>query len=63
MLFTRPFPWESAMLHRVVFHDNWESSFSTEDTGDGSRTDWYYLRVFESNGELAWSSPVWVEAA
>jgi len=63
MLFTRPFPWESAMLHRVVFHDNWESSFSAEDTDDGSRTDWYYLRVFESNGELAWSSPVWVEAA
>ena len=63
MLFTRPFPWESAMLHRVVFHDNWQTSFVADDESDGSGTDWYYARVFESNGELAWSSPVWVEAA
>ena len=63
MLFTRPFPWESAMLHRVVFRDNWETSFGFEDEGDGAETDWYYVRVFESNGELAWSSPVWVDAA
>ena len=63
MLFTRLFPWESAMLHRVVFRENWETSFAVEDEGDGNETDWYYLRVFESNGERAWSSPVWVEAA
>ena len=63
MLFTRPFPWESAMLHRVVFRDNWETSFGLEDEGDGAQADWYYVRVFESNGELAWSSPIWVEAA
>ncbi len=63
MLFTRPFPWESAMLHRVVFHGNSETSFSLGDEGDGSRTDWYYVRVFQSNGQMAWSSPVWVEKA
>ena len=51
------------MLHRVVFRENWETSFAVEDEGDGNETDWYYLRVFESNGERAWSSPVWVEAA
>ncbi len=63
MLFTRPFPWESAMLHRVVHHDHWETAFTVADEGDGSAADWYYVRVFESNGELAWSSPVWIDAA
>ena len=63
MLFTRPFPWESAMLHRIVFQENWETSFTVEDEGGGAKTDWYYVRVFEANGELAWSSPIWVEAA
>ncbi len=63
MLFTAPFPWESAMLHRVVYHDNWSTSFGAEDEGDGAHTDWYYLRVFQSNGEMAWSSPIWVESS
>jgi len=61
MLFTRPFPWESAMLHRVVFHENWATRFAIDDEGDGRRAAWYYVRAFQSNGELAWSSPVWVE--
>ena len=51
------------MLHRVVFNENWETSFAVEDEDDGAQTDWYYVRVFEANGELAWSSPVWVEEA
>ena len=63
MLFTRPFPWESAMLHRVVYRDHWETAFETGDEDGGERTDWYYVRVFEANGEMAWSSPIWVEAA
>ncbi|MFO7976511.1 MAG: DUF3604 domain-containing protein [Candidatus Hydrogenedentota bacterium] len=61
MLFTRPFPWESAVLQRVVFRENWETAFHVEDEGDGAQTDWYYIRVFQTNGELAWSSPIWVE--
>ena len=28
--------------------------------GDGRTPDWYYVRVFQANGEMAWSSPVWV---
>jgi hypothetical protein len=63
MLFTRPFPWESAMLHRVVFRDNWQTQFRFEEESDGRKTDWYYVRVFQSNGEMAWSSPIWVEEA
>jgi hypothetical protein len=61
MLFTRPFPWESAMLHRVVFAENYETSFTVEDQDDGSNVNWYYARVTQANGELAWSSPIWIE--
>jgi hypothetical protein len=61
MLFTRPFPWESAMLHRLTFAENYETEFSFEDTDDGARTNWYYARVVQANGEMAWSSPIWVE--
>ena len=61
MLFTRPFPWESAMLHRVVFNENSEAVFTVEDEADGSRADWYYVRAVQSNEQYAWSSPIWVE--
>jgi hypothetical protein len=60
MLFTRPFPWESAVLQRPVFRENWETAFHVEDEDDGATDDWYYVRVFQTNGELAWSSPIWV---
>ena len=29
---------------------------------DAGGTDYYYLRVVQANGQMAWSSPVWVEA-
>jgi len=61
MLYTRPFPWESAMLHRTVFAENYRTSFSVEDEDGGERTSWYYVRVTQSNGDMAWSSPIWVE--
>lgn len=60
MLFTRPFPWESAMLHRTVFQNQWETEFEFEDQSDQNQADWYYARVIQSNGEMAWSSPIWV---
>ncbi|HAH49342.1 MAG TPA: hypothetical protein DCM07_31790, partial [Planctomycetaceae bacterium] len=60
MLFTRPFPWESAMLHRIVFHKQWNTEFTFTDQSDGKQDDWYYVRVIQSNGEMAWSSPIWV---
>lgn len=60
MLFTGPFPRESAMLHRLVFHDRYATDFRVEDTGSGAGADWYYVRVVQANGQLAWSSPIWV---
>ncbi|MBI1353741.1 MAG: DUF3604 domain-containing protein [Acidobacteria bacterium] len=62
MLFTRPFPWESAMLHRPVFQDNYAADFTVPLERDGAVANWYYVRVVQANGEMAWSSPIWVEA-
>jgi len=62
-LSTGEFPRESALLNRLVFNEHYETSFDLNDTGAGSQTDWYYVRVVQSNGQLAWSSPIWVEGA
>ncbi|HTM50439.1 MAG TPA: DUF3604 domain-containing protein [Bryobacteraceae bacterium] len=61
MLYTGDFPRESAMINRIVFNEHYESSFDLQDTGArGSSADWYYVRVTQTNGQMAWSSPVWV---
>jgi len=61
MLFTGDFPKESAMVHRLVFHDHYRTSFQVTDTEDGTRSNWYYVRVVQTNQQYAWSSPIWVE--
>jgi len=63
MLFTGDFPKESAMLHRLVFHDHYHTTFSISDEDEAAGVDWYYLRVVQANGQLAWSSPIWVAAS
>lgn len=63
MLFTGDFPKESAMLHRLVFHDHYYTTCQVTDIDDGAGVNWYYLRVVQANGQLAWSSPIWVEPA
>jgi len=62
MLFTGDFPKESAMLHRLVFHDNYHASYKVSDTDDGQDVNWYYLRAVQANEQMAWSSPIWVES-
>ena len=62
MLFTGDFPKESAMLHRLVFNDHYETSYKVSDTDDGKDLNWYYLRVVQANEQLAWSSPIWVKS-
>ncbi len=62
-LFTGPFPRESALVHRLVFNENYETAFTVNDTDSGSAANWYYVRVVQANGQLAWSSPIWVERA
>lgn len=60
--YTRKFPYESAMIQRVVFKDHYHTTFTINDEGDGSSADWYYVRVVQANEQLAWSSPIWVNA-
>jgi len=60
-LFTGSFPKESALIHRLVFRENYHTEYTVRDVDDGVQTSWYYVRVTQSNGQLAWSSPVWVE--
>ena len=62
MLFTGDFPKESAMLHRLVFNDHYETSYKVSDIDVGKDLNWYYLRVVQANEQLAWSSPIWVES-
>jgi hypothetical protein len=63
VMYTGEFPRESAVLNRLVFNEHYETSFQVADSSNGSQADWYYVRVVQSNGQLAWSSPIWVEKA
>jgi hypothetical protein len=62
-LHTGDFPKESAVLHRLVFSENYQTSFTVKAAASGSVVNWYYARVVQANGQLAWSSPIWVEKA
>jgi hypothetical protein len=61
MLFTGSFPKESAMLHRLVFHDHYHTAFTAADRDEGAADNWYYVRVVQANEQYAWSSPIWVD--
>jgi hypothetical protein len=61
MLFTGEYPRESALLHRLVFHDHYHASYKVPDVDDQGQLNWYYLRAVQANGQIAWSSPIWVE--
>ena len=60
--FTGPFTSESVLLHRIAFAENCRAEFEFTDEPRTKEADWYYVRVVQSNGSLAWSSPIWVEA-
>jgi len=49
---------ESQYKAEIVFADNSIPHF--EKGGRGGISDFYYLRVTQANGNMAWSSPVWV---
>ena len=51
----------SLKVCRIIPGYNSRSSISINDDSSGKQTDWYYLRVIQKNGQLAWSSPIWVE--
>ena len=47
-------------LHRAVPNQEWSGSFEITHQAEGLQRDWYYVRVRQTNGQWAWSSPVWV---
>ena len=51
---------ESFIIQRLVGPDEYSATVRWTDRRTGTRGDWYYLRVTQSNGHLAWSSPIWV---
>ena len=59
--FTGPFTSESFVVHRLAPPQLFRASFKATDRGERGRTDWYYVRVVQTNGHQAWSSPFWVE--
>ncbi len=59
--FTGPFTSESFIVHRLVTPDLFRTTFRLTDKGRPGRTDWYYVRVTQTNGHQAFSSPFWVE--
>ena len=61
--FTGPFTSESILLHRAVFAENYSTEFELVDKRETEKIDWYYVRVVQSNGSLAWSSPIWLEVS
>lgn len=64
--FTGRFTSESFIVHRLVGPSEYSATLRWTDSRDpGARdstdgADWYYVRVTQHNGHLAWSSPIWV---
>lgn len=52
---------ETCILHRLAGPGEYQTSFRVQDRRTSrSGSDWYYVRVVQRDGQMAWSSPVWV---
>ena len=59
--FTGVFTSESYIIERLVGPSEYSATVRWHDRrGDQDGADWYYVRVTQHNGQLAWSSPIWV---
>ncbi len=59
--FTGVFTSESLLIHRLVGPGESSARVRWNDRrSDTDSVDWYYVRVTEQNGQMAWSSPIWV---
>jgi hypothetical protein len=56
--FTGVFTSESLIVHRLVGPAEYQATIRWHDRS--AEADWYYVRVTQHNGHMAWSSPVWV---
>jgi hypothetical protein len=58
--FTGPFPSESFIIGRLIAQSDYMASIRWHDRDKRTGPDWYYVRVTQHNGHMAWSSPIWV---
>jgi hypothetical protein len=59
--FTGVFTSESLILHRLIGPAEYQATIRWHDrNADSNSPDWYYVRVTQHNGQMAWSSPIWV---
>jgi hypothetical protein len=59
--FTGVFTSESHIIHRLIEPAEYSTKVRFHDRrAAGHEADWYYVRVTEQNGHMAWSSPIWV---
>ena len=49
-------------VHRAIPEPEYQVKFAFQDKGPEKDTDYYYLRVTQRNGQMAWSSPIWVSS-
>jgi len=60
--FAGPFGNESLLIHRALLPHEYRLEVEYEDRRSSpQQADWYYIRVKQANGQMAWSSPIWVE--
>ncbi len=52
---------EWVVLHRLVLPHEFTVEATATDPSPGQQTDYYYLRTTQANGQMAWTSPSWVE--
>ena len=58
--FTGPFTSESVLIHRLLVPQSYALSFAWQDERGPDETDCYMIRVTQANGQMAWSSPIWI---
>jgi hypothetical protein len=59
--FTGEFTSECYVVNRLVGPSDFAANIRwTDRRPAGAKPDYYYVRVTQHNGQLAWSSPIWV---
>ena len=48
-------------IHKAVPQEGYEVKLTYVDSDPPKRRNYYYLRVSQLNGQMAWSSPIWVK--
>ncbi|MEM3871458.1 MAG: DUF3604 domain-containing protein [Nitrososphaeria archaeon] len=50
-------------IHKAIPYSAYHAKFSLVDRSPRIKEDYYYVRVIQKNGQMAWSSPIWIDAS